>query len=424
MKLWTGQTISQFGSLISREALPFAAVLVLGATPAQMGLLIAAGAAPVLLLGLIAGVWVDRLRRRPILIAADLLRALLLLSIPAAWLLGALRIEQLYVVAMLTSSLTLFFDVAYQSYLPSLVQRDRLVEGNSKLGMSASIAEVAGPPIGGGLMQLIGAPLAVLVDAASFLASALLLSRIKTPEPALRPPAEAPPQIRREITDGLRTVWRQPLLRAMAGGAALFYFSENMIGPLYGLYVLKELGLSPAIVGLITALGGASALLGALLAEPLARRVGPGPALIGALCIVALMALLLPLARGSRGTVVALLLVAQIGDAALAIFGINELSLRQSVTPDALLGRVNASMRLIETGVGPLGALLGGALGALLGLRTTMVVAVLGILVASIWLAASPLRNVRALAPDVAATAHDAPDERESGQPAAITAKR
>lgn len=397
MKLWTGQTISQFGSMITREALPFTAVLVLHATPAQMGLLIAASAAPVLVLGLIAGVWVDRLRRRPILIVADLLRALLLLSIPAAWLLGLLRIEQLYVVMLLTSALTLFFDVAYQSYLPSLVQRGRLVEGNSKLGMSASVAEVAGPALGGWLVQVISAPLTVLIDALSFLLSALLIGRIRTSEPPPQPATDVQPHIGREIGGGLRAVWQQPLLRSLAIGTAIFYLSLNLIGPVHALFVFNELGLSPAIVGMITALGGAAALIGALVAERTARRIGVGPTLIGSLVVVALTALLLPLARGSLVMVVTLLLLAQIGDVALAIFGINELSLRQTVTPDHLLGRVNSSMRLIETGVGPIGALIGGALGSAIGLRATMVVAVVGMALAAVWLGCSPLRRVRTL---------------------------
>lgn len=396
MKLWTGQTISQFGSMITREALPFTAVLLLDATPGQMGLLIAAGAAPVLLFGLIAGVWVDRVRRRPLLIAADLLRALLLLSIPAAWFLGLLRIEQLYLVTLLTSGLTLLFDVGYQSYLPALVQRERLVEGNSKLGLSASVAEIAGPAVGGGLVQLISAPLAVLVDALSFLVSALLLGRIRTAEVT---PAQstARPALRHEIAAGLRVIRQQPLLRALASRSALFYLSLNLIGPVYGLYVLDQLGLPPALVGLITAAGGAAGLTGALLAERVPQRVGFGPTLVGALVVVPLATLLIPLADGPLPAVLTMLLAAQIGDVALAIFSINELSLRQSVTPDHLLGRVNSCMRLIETGVGPVGALLGGALGALIGLRATMVVGAAGMLLAAVWLGLSQVRALRAL---------------------------
>lgn len=396
MKLWTGQTISQFGSMITREALPFTAVLLLDATPSQMGLLIAAGAAPVLLFGLIAGVWVDRVRRRPLLIAADLLRALLLLSIPAAWFLGLLRIEQLYLVTLLTSGLTLLFDVGYQSYLPALVQRERLVEGNSKLGLSASVAEIAGPAVGGGLVQLISAPLAVLVDALSFLVSALLLGRIRTAEVT---PAQstARPALRHEIAAGLRAIRQQPLLRALASRSALFYLSLNLIGPVYGLYVLDQLGLPPALVGLITAAGGAAGLTGALLAERVPQRVGFGPTLVGALVVVPLATLLIPLADGPLPAVLTMLLAAQIGDVALAIFSINELSLRQAVTPDHLLGRVNSCMRLIETGVGPVGALLGGALGALIGLRATMVVGAAGMLLAAVWLGLSQVRALRAL---------------------------
>src|SRR5262249_23335746 len=184
MRLWAGQTVSQLGSTVTREALPYTAILALGATPIQMGLLGAAGAAPLLLLGLLAGVWVDRLRRRPVMIAADLGRAVLLLSVPGAYLLGLLRIEQLYVVAALVGVLSVFFDVAYQAFLPSLVQREQIFEGNSKLGMSGSVAEIAGPPLGGTLVQLVGGPVTILLDALSFVFSARSLLRIRAPEPA------------------------------------------------------------------------------------------------------------------------------------------------------------------------------------------------------------------------------------------------
>src|SRR5215217_1333572 len=179
MRLWAGQTVSQLGSTITREALPYTAILALGASPLQMGLLGAAGAAPLLLLGLFAGVWIDRLRRRPLMIAADLGRALLLLSIPVAYLLGVLHIEQLYLIAALAGILTMFFNVAYHSLLPALVEREQLVEGNSKLGLSESLAEIAGPPLGGALVQLISGPITLLLDAFSFVVSALSLLRIR-----------------------------------------------------------------------------------------------------------------------------------------------------------------------------------------------------------------------------------------------------
>ncbi|HEX9370340.1 MAG TPA: MFS transporter, partial [Roseiflexaceae bacterium] len=219
MRLWSGQAVSKLGSTITREALPYTAILALGASPAQMGLLGAAGAAPLLLIGLLAGVWVDRLRRRPIMIAADVGRALLLLSIPLAYLLGALRIEQLYLVAALAGVLTVFFDVAYQSFLPTLVEREQIAKGNGKLAVSDSIAEIAGPPLGGTLVQLISGPATALLDALSFLFSACALARIRAVEPPPAPPAERQ-RAGRDLADGLRAIRADPLLHAMAAGSA------------------------------------------------------------------------------------------------------------------------------------------------------------------------------------------------------------
>src|SRR5215213_1091787 len=243
MRLWAGQTISQFGSTITREALPYTAILVLNASPLQMGLLGAAGAAPLLLLGLFAGVWVDRVRRRPLMIAADIGRALLLLSIPIAYLLGWMRIEQLYVVAALAGTLTVFFDVAYQSALPGLVRREHLLEGNSKLGLSESVAEIGGTPLGGILVQLVSGPITLLLDALSFVFSAWMLRRIRADEPPPRP-AEHHEHIMRDLSTGLRAIWADPLLRAMAGSSAIRSFFGWFFGAIYGLYAIRVLGMS------------------------------------------------------------------------------------------------------------------------------------------------------------------------------------
>lgn len=395
MRLWTGQTISKFGSQIGDGALQFAAILVLGATPVQLGLLAAARTAPVLLFGLLAGVWVDRLRRRPILIAADLGRGLLLCSIPAAALLGALRMEQLYIVAVLVSLLSLFFDVAYQSYLPALVRREQLVEGNSKLSISDSVAEIAGPPLGGALVQLISAPLAVLVDALSFLASALALALIRVREPG--PPPARRQHIWRDIVEGLRVALGTPVLRALLGSAVTISLAGGVVGALYNLYAIQELGLSPAAVGLVIGVGGLSALVGGLVAERAARRFGVGRAIVGGLALGGGAQMLILLARGPVALNLALLLLAQAADIGLAVYFINEVSLRQTITPDRLLGRVNASAGFLMAGAGLIGALLGGALGQAAGLRVTMAAGLVGMLLSSLWLVFSPVRSLREL---------------------------
>ncbi len=395
IKLWVGQTISQFGSHIGGGALRFTAILILGATPLQLSLLSAAQLAPMLLLGLIAGVWVDRLRRRPILIAADVGRGLLLLSIPLAYLLGALRVEQLYLVAALGGTLAICFDLAYGAFLPTVVGRDRLVESNSKLSASDSVAEIGGPPLGGALVQLISAPLAVALDALSFLCSALAIWLIRTPEPAPAAPA-ARPSVRRELVEGLRVLRHDPLLRVLLGAAITLNLFGGIIGALYDLYLIRDLGMSPALVGLTVGVGGVSALAGAFAARPIAARFGVGRAIGGALAISGLTGLLIPLARGPLVVTLPMIMASQAADIVFAIYFINETSLRQAITPQRLLGRVNASFSFLTTGAALAGALLGGALGELVGMRAAIAVGVLGVGSACLWVFGSPLRHVRA----------------------------
>jgi len=395
MRLWAGQSVSQLGSTITREALPYTAILALGATPIQMGLLGAAGAAPLLLLGLFAGVWADRLRRRPLMIAADIGRALLLLSIPIAFLLGWLRIEQLYLVAALTGVLTVIFNVAYQSSLPGLVRREHLLEGNSKLGLSESVAEIAGPPLGGLLVQLVSGPITLLLDASSFVFSALMLRRIRAKEP---PPAlpEQHEHVWRDLATGLRAIWADPLLRAMAGTSTIQSFFGWFFGAIYGLYAIHVLGINTATLGITVAFGGIGALFGALLVRPATRRFGLGPTIVGGLLIGSSTSFLIWLAGGWLAAAVPLMMMSQlIGDGADTVAAINATSLRQTITPDRMLGRVNASMNVLGEGIGTLGLLAGGVLAELIGLRATVAVAALGSLLGCVWILCSPLPRLR-----------------------------
>ena len=395
LKLWAGQTISVFGSLITTFALPITAILLLNATPLQITLLSAAEYAPGLLVSFFAGAWVDRLPRRPILITADLGRAVLLGSIPAAALLGVLRIEQLYLVALLVSVLAVFFDVAYRSYLPSLVQRAELLEGNSKLQASASVAEVAGFGLGGVLVQALTAPVTILIDAVSFLVSAFSVAIIRQPEPT-PVPLEDEPNAWREIGRGIRLLLGNPILRASAGASGTFNLFRSMVGVVIMLFFLRELNLPPVILGALSALGGVSAFLGALLAERLTRRWGVGRTLLGGLLLSALGILLVPLASGALGVVLGLLAASQlVGDGAATIYEINQISLIQSMTPERVQGRVNASIRFIEWAAMLLGLLVGGLLGQTIGLRPTLFVAAAGGLLSGLWLLFSPVRQLR-----------------------------
>lgn len=394
--LWTGQAISELGSHITDQGLPLVANLVLGATSAQMGLLVALGMFPVLLIGLLAGVWVDRLRRRPILLIADLARALLLLSIPVAALLGWLRIEQLYLVAALVGILTVFFDVANQAFLPQLVTSKQLVEANSKMSASSSLAEVGGPALAGVLVQALTAPIAIVFDVLSFLISALCAGLIRGRE--TRPSLVTERRhLWRDIHAGLHVIVADPVLRGIMLCSSTRNFCGGAFAALYSLYVIRELGMTPLLYGVFVGAGGAGALLGALLSNRLARRFNVGRILIGAALLDGMVMLLTPLAGGSKVVIVLLLVLGQlVGDFAYTIYEIQALSLRQVLVPAHLLGRANASMRVLVEGMVPVGALLAGFAATVLGMRMTLLIAaVLCCLLAPLWLFISPIRKMR-----------------------------
>jgi MFS family permease len=396
LHLWGAATVSTYGSLVTRTALPFAAILLLDASPAAISALQVAELLPAFIVGLVAGAWVDRLRRRPIMIAADLGRALLLVTIPLAAALGALGFGQLYVVAAITSVLSVFFDVAYQSYLPAIVKSDELIEANSRISAAGSVAEAAAFSSGGWLVQLLSAPMAILVDAATFLVSAGFIARMRTPE--LRPVAEVgdgtPATIASDVLEGLRAVWREPLLRGMVAAGVAQNLAFGLIGTVFLLYVNQEIGFNPGILGLIFAVGGVSAFLGAMIANRL-PRFGIGVVMISALLLAALGEAFVPLVT-TAGAAGVILLVGQqlVTDSALTVYDINQVSLRQAIAPSRVLGRVNASVRVTEFGALLAGTVIGGYLGETLGLRATLWLGVAFSLLAALALAASPVRAV------------------------------
>lgn len=400
LRLWAAQTVSLFGTQVTTLALPLTAVLVLDATAGQMGLLTALSTLPFLLIGLFAGAWVDRMRRRPILIAADLGRALLFVSIPVAAALDRLSIEQLYTVALLAGALTVFFDVAYQSYLPSLVQRSDLVEGNSKLEISNSTARVVGPGVAGALAQVFSAPAAMLLDSFSFLLSALFLRGIRQPEAAPER-RDGGGSIWQEIGEGLTAVLRHPLLRPIVASTAVSNLCGGIVTAVFVLFLTEELGLSPSVIGLTYTIGSLGAVGAALLAAPAARRFGVGPSIIGGKMLIAASALLLPLAGGPVVVAATVLIIYRLLGSGTIISNVNQVSLRQTITPGRMQGRVNATSRFVTWATLPLGALLGGLLGEAIGIRPTLFVAAAGTTLAVLWLFLSPLPSVReATAPE------------------------
>jgi MFS family permease len=396
MWLWAAQSVSQFGSQISGLAIPLVAILVLDASTFQVAVLAVVAWAPFFFFSLPAGAWIDRLPRRPILIASDWGRALALLSIPLAHLFDAITLAQLYLVELVVGTFTVFFDLSYQSYLPSVVQRDELGAGNAKLEISRSAAQVAGPGIAGVLVRIFTAPYAVLVDAASFVASALFLSRIKRRERSPDRTPETRVRLRSEVAEGLRFVVRHPLLRPIVIFVAVSNLFVNMLFAILLVYMVREVELSTATIGLIFSIGNVGSLVGAMTATRLARALGIGWSLIATASLGGPGLLLVPLASGDLA--IPFLIVANLlwGFFVLNYF-VTAISLIQAITPDHLLGRTNASRRFLVQGVIPLGALLGGALGTWLGLRPTVAVGAIGASVAVVPLLFSPLRGIKGI---------------------------
>ena len=333
------------------------------------------------------------------MIVADLGRAVLLLSIPLVAVLGHLTLAQLFLVLPAVGVLSVFFDAAYQSFVPGLVNREDLVEANNKLGMGEAAAEITAPGLAGVLVQTIGGPAAVLLDALSFLWSAALVGLIRTSETAPPAPSERR-SMGREIVAGLRAIRDDRLLLAFAGSSTVHSFFGNFFGGLYTLYALRVLGLGPAVLGLCVACGGAGNLAGALVVGPVTRRLGAGRTVLWATTFGGVVSLLIPLAGGPPALAAGALMLTQfLGDGAATVSWVNELSLRQAVTPAGLRGRVNAGMNLLIQGVGPLGALAGGALANAIGIRQTLAVAVLGGLLGLVWLIGAPLGDYGELPP-------------------------
>jgi MFS family permease len=392
-KLWAGQTVSIFGSMLTLIALPLTALLALDSTPLEQGFLQAIQAGPVLVTGLFAGVWVDRLRRRPVMIAADLTRAALLLSIPAAAFADALTMGHLYVVAAATAIFTALFDAAYPAYLPTLVGRENIVEGNAKLAAGASVAEMGGFAAAGALVQFLSGPLAILVDAVTFVVSSLSLKWIRTPEPQPQP-KELRESAIREAVKGLGVVWRHPTLRALVACSTTIRLAGGAFGAMYLLFAVRDLGLSPTAAGVIAGCGGLGSLVGSVLAEPVLRRLGAKAALIIGFGLGGAFQGLVPLAHGTALRAGLFLLAAQIiGDGLMTIAIVNDVSLRQSLVPDRLLGRVSATANVLGVGAMPVGALAGGVIGQLASPRAALAAGAIGVSLAALWLVAAPIRT-------------------------------
>lgn len=399
-RLWVGETISQFGSQVSLLAIPFIATVLLRATPLEVAMLGAVAFLPFVLFTLPAGAWLDQMRRRPILVAGDLVRFVALGSIPAAWAVDALTIWQLYAVAFIAGVATVFFDVAYQSYLPVLVERHELVEGNAKLQASEASAQVVGPGLGGGLVSAVGAPFAIIADALSFLASAWFVSRIRGREPhpeeerlAAGRPREP---LRRQIAEGLGFVLRNSHLRSIAACTSSSNLSSNIVYAILPVYLYRELGLSAASVGAIFGIGALGALLGALVANWIAGRVGLGATIVGSAALGGPATLLLAMAPHDAPVAWIVASVALVGFSSV-VYNINQVSFRQAITPTSIQARMNATMRFIVWGTIPIGAVLGGVIASIVGVHDAIWIGAFGSCLPFVFVLLSPVRSLRVM---------------------------
>jgi MFS family permease len=391
LSLWGAETVSQFGSQVTFLALPLVAILVLDESAFRVAALTSVYFLPFLFFTLPAGVWVDRLRRRPILVIGDLVRAVALLTIPIAYWADVLTIWQLYVVAFVTGVGTVFFDVAYQSYLPALVGRDQVVDGNSKLEISRAAASVGGPGLGGLLVSALTAPVAILTDAISFLVSAVLLGSIRKQEEA--PPREERRSLRAELSEGLRYVFTHRYQRGMVASTAIANFFGQVVFSILIVYAVRELDLTAGMIGLIITIGSLGTFGGAILARRISDRLGVGPTIAVAAFMFGPSTLLIGLAPKDIAIplIVVSMLILTFGG---VLYNITAISLIQAITPDRILGRANASRRFVVWGVIPLGAFVGGALASAIGLRETMVVGAIGGSLAFVPILLSPVRSV------------------------------
>jgi MFS family permease len=392
-RLWAGESISLLGSQVTLLALPLTAVLTLDAGAAQVGVLNAFKFAPFFFVTLLAGALVDRWRRRPILLLSNLGRAVLIGLVPLAAIADVLAIEQLYAVAFLVGILTVFFDVAFWSYVPTIVDRRRLSDANGKLMASSSAADVGGPGLGGVLVGVLTAPIALLADALSFLVSAATLASIRRQEPA---PAAGEQRLLADIREGLNYVFRNPFLRPIAAEAATFNVFSTALETVFLVYAVRVLGFGPALVGLVFAVGSVGALLGSLVAGVPERRLGIGPTIVLSMIAGCLPYMLIPLADGSGAAPAALAATAFfLAGIGIAVSNVQVISFRQAITPERLLGRMTASYRFAIFGTIPLGALLGGGLAEWIGLREALAISAVGIAAAPLWVLFSPVSRVR-----------------------------
>lgn len=401
--LFTGASISLLGSSVTGVALPLTAVVYLHASPAEMGLLGAASVLPCLVLSLPAGVWVERTAYRRLLVAADLAQMALLGSVPVLAVLGVLRLWQLYVVALLAGAANLVETVTAQSFTPRLVSPRQLLPANSALMLSSAAVSTTGSALGGILVGLLTAPIAIAVDAVSFLAAALCKARIRTPGLAAVPVTAGGRSLRGEISEGLRAVFTHRLLRPVTAAATVGAFGGQVQGVVFILFLVRDADLPSALVGVVVAAAGVAAVASALLVTPLTQRLGPGPAFITGMLVASVAGIVLACAVRPLTVALPILLIAQLlRGAGPSLYSVNQQTFRQVLISPAMLSRANASWRFAVYGTQVAGALVGGVLGSILGLRPTLLISSAIMLTGVMIAYGSPLRHLTSLPSDTA----------------------
>jgi MFS family permease len=393
MKLWTSQTIEAVGGEVTNLALPTVAILLLNAGAMDMGVLNGLQMLAVPLLGLFVGVWADRWRRRPMMVFANLGRMLTLSWIPIAFIFGILRLYQLFVVAALLGVFTVFFDIANQSYLPSLIDRENLIEGNSKLQTTQSGAQVIGPTLAGFLIQIVGAAQSIAVDACGFFLSVLLIFSIRKPEASLH--SDVAHDFVKELTEGARIVFSNPILKSITACTAILNLGSGIFFTVFFLFTYNQLHLSPEIVGIILGSGSIGFLVGALTASRIAKVLGLGPTLAISIVSSGIGLLLIPFVVHRGPTIPLLTALWMLSSVGIPIYNINQVSLRQAITPDRIQGRMNATVRTVIRGTVPLGSFVGGVLGTQFGIIATLIIGAVVSSVGVVFLFSEPVRRLR-----------------------------
>jgi MFS family permease len=394
LKLWAAQSISQLGDQVTLLALPLVAVLTLDASAAQMGFLVAAELLPHLFFSLLAGVWIERSqRRRHLMIVADVSRAVLLASVPIAYAFDVLSFPQLYAVAFAVGTFAVMFDVSWSTLFVAVVPRRDVVDANSKMSLSRAVSFVTGPTIGGFLVQLLTAPVTLLVDAVSYLGSAISLTRIRAQEPPVERNGDG---VIRSLRDGFAFVLKDELIRPELLCVATINLFNFVFHAIFVLYATRELGVEPGLLGLILGAGAVGGIIGALVATRVERLIGIGPAFTLGAVLFPLPLVLVPLASGSELRIALMLGAAEFFcSVGVMILDVNAGSITFLRTPDRIRARTSGTFRFVNYGIRPIGALLGGALGTAIGLQTTLWIGVLGALAGVIFLVFSPIPRLR-----------------------------